>query len=65
MFICIYRLDLVGNSDYERGYAHGSLMAKEIAQFVEVELSKYYMSLVMSIDLRYSFNFMIRGINIP
>jgi len=47
----LYRLDLVGNSDYERGVAQGSLMAKEIKQFVEVELSKYYMSFILSIDL--------------
>ncbi len=44
-------MDLVGNSDYERGYAHGSLMAKEIKYFVDVELSKYYMSFLLDLDL--------------
>jgi hypothetical protein len=47
-----YRLDLVGSSDYERGYGHGSLLAKEIVQFVDVALAKYYMSFLLDIDIR-------------
>lgn len=46
----IYRLDLVG-STYERGYAHGYLLAKEIIQFAEFALNKYCIDAVMGIDL--------------
>jgi hypothetical protein len=48
----LYRLDLVGSSDYERGYGHGSLMAKEIVEFVEIGLSKYYVSYLPHLDFR-------------
>jgi hypothetical protein len=49
----LYRLDLVGSSDYERGYGHGSLMAKEIVEFVEIGLSKYYVSYLPHLDFRW------------
>lgn len=55
----LYRLDLVGKSDYERGYAHGSLLAKEIVEFVDIQLSKYYMSFFLNIDLRFFFKLII------
>ena len=45
----MYRLDIVGNQ-FERGYAHGALMAKEIVYFTEVGLAKYYMAAVMDLD---------------
>lgn len=45
-----YRLDLVG-SVHDRGFAHGALMAKEIVQFVNVELNKYYIGMVMDIEV--------------
>lgn len=45
-----YRLDLVGDVQ-ERGFAHGALMAKEIVEFVDVKLNKYYMDMVLNIDL--------------
>lgn len=48
--VSVFRLDLVGNTQ-ERGYAFGALMAHEIVTFVNVELSKYYMDMVLSIDL--------------
>ena len=48
----MYRLDLVG-TDYERGYAHGALLSKEILEFVEIALPKYYVAAVMSIDVRF------------
>lgn len=46
----MYRLDLVG-TDYERGYAHGALLSKEILEFVEIALPKYYIAAVMNIDV--------------
>lgn len=71
-FVDIYRLDLVGN-DYERGYAHGYLMAKgtsslpvflfpffklpdnlyitEIIEFQGPQLNKYFMQMVLDIDI--------------
>lgn len=54
----MYRLDLVGSSDYERGYAQGSLLAKEIVEFVEVALAKYYMSFILELDFRFYFFFL-------
>jgi hypothetical protein len=45
----IYRLDLVGNQ-YERGFAHGAMMAKEIDFFVNVALPKYFISTIMDLD---------------
>lgn len=75
--ISIYRLDLVG-TDYERGYAHGYLLAKgwcelvihhifivllfiisnhhnfvilEIAEFQGPQLDKYFMQMVLDIDI--------------
>lgn len=46
----MYRLDLVGNT-YERGFAYGALMANEIVYFVDVGLTKYYMDMVLGIDI--------------
>lgn len=46
----IYRLDLVGSTS-ERGFAYGALMAKEIVYFIDVGLTKYYMDMVLDIDL--------------
>lgn len=46
----MYRLDLVGNT-YDRGFAHGALLAKEIAYFTEVGLNKYYMDMVLDLDI--------------
>ncbi len=45
----MYRLDLVGNQ-FERGFDHGALMAKEIKYFVEVALAKYYRDAVKDLD---------------
>mmetsp|Transcript_42422 Transcript_42422/g.92310 ORF Transcript_42422/g.92310 Transcript_42422/m.92310 type:complete len:460 (+) Transcript_42422:25-1404(+) len=46
----IYRLDLVGTTK-ERGFAYGAMMAKEIVRFIDVALNKYYMDMVLDIDL--------------
>jgi len=46
----MYRLDLVGNT-YERGFAYGALMANEIVYFIDVGLTKYYMDMVLGIDI--------------
>ena len=48
--VSILRLDLVGN-DYERGYAHGYLLAKEIVEFQGPALSKYFADEVLDIDI--------------
>ena len=45
-----YRLDLVGDH-VQRGFAHGALLAKEIVYFVDVGLNKYYIDMVMGIEL--------------
>jgi hypothetical protein len=45
-----YRMDLVGDV-YARGFAHGALLAKEIVYFVDVGLNKYYMDMILGIDL--------------
>lgn len=45
-----YRLDLVGDVK-QRGFAHGALLAREIEYFVNVGLNKYYIDMVMGIDL--------------
>jgi len=46
----IYRLDLVGNT-YERGFAFGHLMAHEIIYFTQVAMSKYFMDMVLGLDV--------------
>lgn len=46
----LYRLDLVGNA-YERGFAHGQLMAEEIIYFVNVAMNKYLIGEIMKVDL--------------
>lgn len=48
----MFRLDLVG-TDYERGYAQGALLTKEIIEFVEVGLPKYFVAAVMGMDIRF------------
>lgn len=48
----MYRLDMVGATDYERGFAHGSLMSHEIIKFIEVALPQYYWEIIFSIDVR-------------
>jgi len=48
--VSILRLDLLGN-DYERGYAHGFLLAKEIVEFEGPALSKYFADEVLDIDI--------------
>jgi hypothetical protein len=45
----LYRLDLVGNN-YDRGFAHGALMAKDIITFFAA-VNKYYIQAVLKIDL--------------
>lgn len=45
-----YRLDLVG-SIHDRGFAQGALLAKEILDFVNIQLNKYYIDMVMNIEL--------------
>eukprot|EP00349_Pseudokeronopsis_sp_Brazil_P006323 CAMPEP_0202971564 /NCGR_PEP_ID=MMETSP1396-20130829/28371_1 /ASSEMBLY_ACC=CAM_ASM_000872 /TAXON_ID= /ORGANISM="Pseudokeronopsis sp., Strain Brazil" /LENGTH=464 /DNA_ID=CAMNT_0049701063 /DNA_START=25 /DNA_END=1419 /DNA_ORIENTATION=+ len=46
----LYRLDMVG-TPYERGFAQGSLMTKEIVEFLGPVMDKYYADEVLSIDL--------------
>jgi hypothetical protein len=46
----MYRVDLVGNT-YERGFAHGALLTKEIFQLAEVGLTKYLIDAIIKIDI--------------
>ena len=48
-FVEMKRLDLVGDSK-ARGFDHGYLLAKDIIQFVEVGLNKYYMDMVLNLS---------------
>ena len=41
------RLDLVSDDSYERGYAHGYLLAKEIVEFGDVKMPEFYVRLVL------------------
>jgi len=41
-FVSMTRLDLVGNS-YDRGYAHGALLAKELVVFLGPKMDQYLM----------------------
>lgn len=47
----IIRVDLVGDESYQRGYAHGYLLAGEIIEFSGPALDKFYMDLVLDLDL--------------
>jgi hypothetical protein len=49
----MYRLDMVGETDYDRGFAHGALLRNEIIEFVEVALPKYYLEILFSPDIRF------------
>lgn len=49
-FVRLYRLDLVGNA-YERGFAHGALMAKEIVEFMDIGLSSYLIEAILNMDI--------------
>lgn len=49
-YIKVYRLDLVGDAK-ARGLAQGSLMPLEIADFMEVQMNKYFASEVWNIDV--------------
>lgn len=50
--VFMYRLDLVGSTDYDRGFAHGALLSREIVEFIEVALPKYYLEIIFSLDIR-------------
>lgn len=47
-YINLFRLDLVGDA-YERGYAHGHLMSREIAQFMW-KMDEYYAKAILELD---------------
>jgi hypothetical protein len=49
-YIKVFRLDLIGDAK-ARGIAQGSLMPLEIADFMEVQLNKYFASMVWNIDV--------------
>eukprot|EP01039_Chlorochromonas_danica_P001553 gene1553-1691_t len=49
-YITLTRLDLVGNS-YDRGFAHGKLLYKEIMEFTGPQLDKFYAQEVLDLDL--------------
>lgn len=46
----LFRLDMVG-TPYERGFAHGALLTKEIIEFTGPVMDKYYADEVLSLDL--------------
>ena len=48
-YIKLYRLDLVGDAK-ARGFAHGSLLAKEIAEFCGPALDNFFSEMVLDID---------------
>lgn len=50
-FVAMLRLDLVADSGYDRGYAHGYLLANEIVEFAGPKLNQYYRDIVMDIDV--------------
>lgn len=49
-FVKMTRLDLVGDAR-TRGYDHGFLLASDIIRFIEVDLNKYYMDMVLNMHL--------------
>lgn len=48
--VSLKRLDLVGD-EYNRGLAHGALMAMEILEFVTIKLPVYYADIVLKLDV--------------
>jgi hypothetical protein len=49
-FVKMTRLDLVGDAR-TRGYDHGFLLAEDIVKFVEVDLNKYFMDMVLNLNM--------------
>jgi hypothetical protein len=49
-FVSMTRVDLLGNA-YDRGFAHGALLTKEIIEFAVVKLDKYFMDEVLNIEI--------------
>lgn len=47
--VSLIRLDLVGNA-YERGFAYGKLLNKEIREFIGPKMDQYYIQMVMRLD---------------
>jgi len=47
----VIRLDLVSDSAFARGYAHGFLLMKEILEFTGPKLDKFYMDEVLNLDI--------------
>lgn len=48
-YVRVTRLDLVGDAK-TRGFDHGYLLANEIIKFVDVDLNKYYMDMVLNLN---------------
>lgn len=48
--IHMIRLDLIGSS-YNRGYAHGALLTKEIVEFMGPKLDKFFMDQIANLDV--------------
>ncbi len=46
----LFRLDMVGASSFDRGYAHGYLLATEIVEFLK-KMDKFYMDGVLNLDI--------------
>jgi hypothetical protein len=46
----LVRVDLVGEDSYDRGFAHGFLLAKEIAEFSGPALDKFYMDMILELQ---------------
>lgn len=49
-FIKYVRLDLIG-TPYQRGFAHGSLISYQIAEFIGPAMDRYFASAVLNIDI--------------
>ena len=49
-YIHLYRLDMVG-TPYERGYAQGYLLSKEIIEFLEIKINQFYRSAILDLDI--------------
>ena len=47
--ISMIRIDLASDCHYQRGYAHGYLLAKEIVEFSGPKLNKFYSQMVMDL----------------
>ena len=48
--VTLKRLDLVGD-EYNRGRAHGALLALEIEEFVKIRLPIYYADMILKLDV--------------